>query len=188
VRSVQVTTWTLEMRTPPLGARPPIPAGVRIEVAPAISPEYARFLYALVGGPWHWVDRLTWSRQEWLAEIARSEFHVAYAEGVPAGYVQLFAEDSSVEIRYFGLTEAAIGRGLGGALLAYGVDQAWSLPQRHEVEEVVRVWVHTCTLDGPAALANYQRRGFEIVGEVTAEEERPADALGAWTSTTGLVC
>jgi hypothetical protein len=25
-----------------------------------------------------------------------------------------------------------------------------------------RVWVHTCTLDHPAALANYQARGMKI--------------------------
>jgi hypothetical protein len=25
-----------------------------------------------------------------------------------------------------------------------------------------RVWVHTCTLDHPGALANYQARGFAI--------------------------
>jgi hypothetical protein len=29
------------------------------------------------------------------------------------------------------------------------------------------VWVHTCSLDGPHALRNYQQRGFRIVSEVT---------------------
>lgn len=34
-----------------------------------------------------------------------------------------------------------------------------------------RVWVHTCTLDGPHALANYRARGLTVY---RTEDEAPA--------------
>ena len=62
-----------------------------------------------------------------------------------------------MEIAYFGLVPAAIGRGLGRALLTAAVDAAWSLKPVPS-----RVWLHTCTLDHPAALRNYLARGFQV--------------------------
>ena len=130
-----VTTWTLEMTTrPELAAT--LPDGVRIDLAENITPEFARYLYAVVGGPWTWTDRLGWTREQWLADlgVTGTETYVAYVGGEPAGYVQIqptpvgAAEArgrASVEIRYFGLVETAIERGLGRTLLAeaYGDDK-----------------------------------------------------------------
>ena len=48
-----------------------------------------------------------------------------------------------------------------------------------------RVWVHTCTLDGPAALANYQARGLVVYAEEITEEIVPAHSPGPWSATTG---
>jgi hypothetical protein len=62
-------------------------------------------------------------------------------------------EDDSVEIAYFGLAPDAIGQGLGKHLLSYAVLDAWGMKPK-------RVWLHTCTLDHPAALPNYLARGF----------------------------
>ena len=56
-----------------------------------------------------------------------------------------------MEIAYFGLLPAFHGRGSGGALLEHALRRGFELGDR--------VWVHTCTLDGPHALANYQARG-----------------------------
>ena len=191
---MRVTTWTLETLTPPTTTQPPAStvelAGARVELAVGITPEYVRFLYGLVGGPWRWSERLGWSRQQWAAELAvvGSEVWVAYADGVPRGYVQLHPEQrgegTDVEIRYFGLVEDAIGRGLGSALLRHGIDAAWTLPRRHDVASVHRVWVHTCSLDGPAALANYRARGLVVCREEVTDEDVPAQPLGSWTSTT----
>jgi hypothetical protein len=50
---------------------------------------------------------------------------------------------------------------LGGALLSRALEDAWQMEPR-------RVWVHTCTLDHPAALANYQARGMKIYRSETA--------------------
>ena len=66
-------------------------------------------------------------------------------------------DDGSVEISYFGLMPMGIGQGLGRALLTTAIDEAWSLKPVPS-----RVWLHTCTLDHPAALANYLARGFQV--------------------------
>ncbi len=180
--------------------RPTVPAralpdGARIDQVKEPTPEFARWLYSAVGGPWRWTDRRGWDRQEWADNLARtgSELYVVYVDGAPAGYVQLDAvadetgelAECSVEISYFGLLEHAMGRGLGGALLGYGIERAWSVPDRWELPPATNVWVHTCNLDGPHAIANYQARGFEIIGESTDELDYPAKALGAWVSTGG---
>lgn len=190
---MQVTITTLEMLAPPAAEPRALPADVRVDRATDVSPEFARYLYGLVGGPWHWTDRLGWTRNEWAAELAvpGTEFWVLYGDGQPLGYVHLQPQpngpDAQVEIRYFGLAERAIGRGLGGMLLEHGVRAAWTLAERADLAPVTRVWVHTCSLDGPAALANYRARGFEIIGTET-EEQQLADApLGSWRSLGGPV-
>jgi GNAT superfamily N-acetyltransferase len=57
------------------------------------------------------------------------------------------------EVAYFGLLVEFQGRGLGKHLLSEAVQRSWGFG-------ATRVWVHTCTLDGPAALPNYVSRGF----------------------------
>ncbi|MBM7498886.1 GNAT family N-acetyltransferase [Oerskovia paurometabola] len=188
---MKVLTTTLQMLQAP--DRPPraVPDGVRLERTVGVRPEYARFLYGLVGGPWSWTDRLGWTREQWAAElqVPGTEFWILYGEDGPWGYVQLqpvVAEDRThVEVRYFGLAEQAIGRGLGGVLLEHGVAAAWSLPRRFDLPRVARVWVHTCSLDGPAALANYEARGFVVCGTKETDEDVPSQPLGSWTSTGG---
>ncbi len=188
---MKVTTWSLQMLRPALPPPRPFPEDVRLDRATGIAPEYARFLYGLVGGDWYWTDRLPWTRQQWADELAvpGTEFWIIYREGVPMGYVQLQpvaqSDGTQVEIRYFGLAQQAIGRGLGGPLLEHGIAAAWSLPERSGLPPTTRVWVHTCTLDGPAALANYQARGLVVYAEETTEEIVPAHSPGPWSATTG---
>ena len=43
-----------------------------------------------------------------------------------------------------------------------------------------RVWVHTCDLDGPASLANYQARGFRIFKTERLEKDFPEETPGPW--------
>ncbi|MCY3833421.1 MAG: GNAT family N-acetyltransferase [Chloroflexi bacterium] len=126
------------------------------------------FLYQSIGDEWAWRDRLLMAEGELRRILAspNTEVHVMYDRGSPGGYVELSRqEDGSVEIAYFGLRRAYMGRGLGKYLLSYGVDRAWKMGAK-------RVWVHTCNLDGPHALANYQKRGFRIYDVI--EEPMPA--------------
>ena len=73
-------------------------------------------------------------------------------------------DEGGVEIAYFGLLPEFIGRGLGGALLTSAIEEAWRTSS-----SVSRVWVHTCTLDHPGALGNYQARGMVIYKQETTE-------------------
>ena len=188
---MRVVTTTLEMLRAPDGPARPLPPGVRLERASDVPPEYARFLYGLVGGPWRWTDRLSWTREQWVDELATpgTEFWILYGDGLPLGYLHLnptrHDDGTHVELRYFGLAGWALGRGLGGPLLEHGVRAAWTLPNRFVLPAVTRVWVHTCTMDGPAALANYQARGLVICGAEETDEDVPDEPLGSWVSTGG---
>ena len=140
-----------------LNARRVDDPSIRItKCAPCMVERY-RELYAAVGAPWHWRDRLAWSDAELAAYLSRPDIVVWQLEvaGALAGYVELRREDDgrSVEIVYFGLVASFFGRGLGGALLTHAVEEAWSMGAE-------RVWLHTCTLDSPRALPNYLARGF----------------------------
>ncbi|HXI21141.1 MAG TPA: GNAT family N-acetyltransferase [Gemmatimonadales bacterium] len=160
--TVDVTRTYLEMTSPAdlAGAGAVPPAGARVERVRACSPGFFRFLYGEVGGPYHWRDRLPWSDERIHQYLEGPvDLWVLYEDGAPAGYFELLRHpDGSVEIAYFGLMPHAIGRGLGGFLLTRAVQEAWALGP-------ARVWLHTCTLDHPAALPNYLSRGFRRVRE-----------------------
>jgi GNAT superfamily N-acetyltransferase len=161
-----VTVWTLEMISPDDLRAPSAAPAVEplLLTAGRPAPELSRFFYREVGAPWSWVDRLAWDDARWLAWVGRPEHHLlsCWVDGVPAGYVELEEQpDGVVEVAYFGLLPAFIGQRLGGWLLTRGVERAWATPGAR------RVWVHTCSLDGPAALANYERRGFRRCAETT---------------------
>lgn len=172
-----VTTWYLEQRTPTALRRASVPTPEPLLMrAEAPLPMLNRFLYTAVGGHWHWRDRRSWSYERWMAWLDRPELEtwVLYAQGTPAGYIELEKQSGGdVEIAYFGLMREFTGRGLGGHLLTIGIDRAWAMGAQ-------RVWVHTCSLDGPAALANYEARGMSRYREEQQTVERPEHADGPW--------
>jgi GNAT superfamily N-acetyltransferase len=124
------------------------------------TPALLRYLYAEVGRDYHWVDRLPWTDaqlQAYLDDPSVSVWLLAVG-GTLAGYFELRVDSGtreSTEIAYFGLLPGFLGRGLGGHLLTEAVERAWARGAR-------RVWLHTCSLDHPAALENYLKRGFTV--------------------------
>ncbi len=172
-----ITTWYLELLSPDrLQPKFSDNPDLSIVQAKIPSPELSRFLYTAVGGDWYWCDRLSWSHEQWMQYLDRLEVQtwVAYVSGTPAGYVELEAQaEGNVEIAYFGLLRSFIGKGIGGHLLSVGVEKAWQMGAR-------RVWVHTCSLDGPFALQNYQARGFELYQQETKLQELPDKPIGPW--------
>lgn len=116
-------------------------------------------LYREVGGSWQWEDRLPWSLERWEHWVSSSNvitWHVFF-NGEEAGYVEVERQaEGSVEIVYFGLLPEMIGKGLGGGMLTLAVRRIW------EMDGTERVWLHTCTEDHPAAMANYEKRGFRL--------------------------
>jgi GNAT superfamily N-acetyltransferase len=129
---------------------------ISVSRAEECYPALWRFLYAEVGRKYHWVDRLGWSHEQIRAHLDDDAVSIwlMMVNGTLAGYFELTRdEEDGIEIAYFGLFDEFTGRGLGKHLLTVAVEAAWSLSPK-------RVWLHTCTLDHPAALPNYVKRGF----------------------------
>ena len=117
-----------------------------------------RFFYQYVGQDWQWLDKAPWTDEQWKSYAERKALHLFMLtwQGTPAGYFELeHHSDNSVEIMYFGLAKPYIGLGLGGYLLSQAIEKAWALNPN-------RVWVHTCSLDHPNALQNYEARGMKV--------------------------
>ncbi|MCP5424551.1 MAG: GNAT family N-acetyltransferase [Gammaproteobacteria bacterium] len=166
-----VTIYYLEMRDPGhLEPSPPAPGTPTVAECLVKQHRLNRFLYRWVGEQWQWTDKLGWSDDAWQTYVYAPNLktYIAYEHGAIVGYYELQRQKRpdgfDVEIIYFGLTESFIGHGYGGWLLTSAVQHAWAW-------DATRVWVHTCSLDHPAALANYQARGFRLyrVAQPTAD-------------------
>jgi GNAT superfamily N-acetyltransferase len=171
-RSIEVKRTYLEMKAlSDLKPARPAHADARIERVEGCPASFYRYLYAEVGRAYRWMDRLAWTDGDIRAHLASAgiSLWLLTVRGAPAGYFELKAtpQDGSVEIAYFGLLPEFIGRGLGKHLLTEAVEKAWSLGAR-------RVWLHTCSLDDPAALPNYVSRGFRPFHEETYSVPDPS--------------
>lgn len=173
-RQIEVTRTYLQLTRPDqLKGAGLAEGGAEITQPRDCPASFYRYLYAEVGRLYHWTDRLPWTDDEIRAHLQRPAITlwVMYVAGAPAGYFELERhEDGSTEIAYFGLIQEFLGRGLGKYLLTEAVTHAWQ-------QGAGRVWLHTCTLDDPAALPNYLKRGFhpfkqeKYVTTLSAEEE-----------------
>ena len=154
---VTVVRTYLEQRTPD-ALRPAASGDPALRLARLVPDDVSLFrqLYRDVGAAYHWRDRNALSDDQIRAHFRADgvEVWVLYRDELPAGFFELQRHaDGSVEIVYFGLTSSCFGRGLGKHLLTRAAECAWALGAS-------RVWLHTCTLDSPAALPNYLARGF----------------------------
>jgi GNAT superfamily N-acetyltransferase len=167
-RVAAVRTY-LELAEPGELRRAPPAVDARFVRVPDVPADLARRLYVEVGRDYQWRDRLGWTDAQWRERFddPAVTLHVLDVAGVVAGYVELGKHgDGSVEIAYFGLLPPFHGRGLGRHLLTAAADAAWAMG-------ATRVWLHTCTLDDPAALPNYLARGFRPFREERYEAELP---------------
>ncbi|MBL8147781.1 MAG: GNAT family N-acetyltransferase [Anaerolineae bacterium] len=146
-------------------------AGLALRHWPAPTVEEYRALYSAVGGHLRWRDRLIMPCEELRAALENPDCSVwvLTVGDETAGYFELVKQGESTELAYFGLTPPFTGRGLGKHLLSAAIERGWQAGAR-------RLWVHTCNLDAPAALDNYQKRGFVIYQ--TTEEPMPARYAG----------
>lgn len=168
--TIDVTRTYLEMHEP--SALKPARSDderVRIEQMLNCPPSFFRYLYVEVGRKYRWIDRLPWTDEQIRAhlQLPETSMWLMTYEGAPAGYFELRrCDDGSVEVAYFGLLQEFLGRGLGKHLLTCATEQAWS-------DGANRVWLHTCTLDDPAAMPNYLKRGFKPFKTETYDFELP---------------
>lgn len=148
---------SLEMNSrPPLRALPA--SNLRLEAWHGPHAEKYRVLYRRIGEPWLWFSRLEMDDDTLLSIIHDPKVRiwaVVDRQGIEVGILELdFRSDGECEIAFFGLIPELAGKGHGKWLMAMALQLGWA------EAGVKRMWVHTCTLDGPAALAFYQKSGF----------------------------
>ena len=119
-----------------------------------------KFFYKNIGKKHKWTDRLIWSENDWIKYVSNSKLqtYVLKIENDLAGYFELIMHQSlyEIEIAYFGLLEEYHYRKLGGYLLSVAIKKSFA------IDNIKRVWVHTCSLDHKNALKNYLARGMKI--------------------------
>src|ERR1035441_1636235 len=118
--------------------------------------DWYRALFRRAGSEWLWFSRLEMTDEQLAAVVNRAttELFVAEHAGNEIGMAELDrSEHPDVEITRFALFSEAIGKGFGRAVMTELLDRAWT-------ESTKRVWLHTCNLDGPAALGFYIKCGF----------------------------
>jgi len=115
-----------------------------------------RDLFRRVGEQWLWYSRLRLP-DDALRKILHDpdvQVYVFRSNDCEAGLLELdFRRPDECELAFIGLMNAHIGQGAGRWLMNRAIELAWSQP-------IQRFWLHTCSLDHPAALAFYQRSGF----------------------------
>jgi GNAT superfamily N-acetyltransferase len=179
------TVWYLE-QTSRAEPRPTKALDVSVQIVRAElpSPELSRFLYTAVGGDLFWVDRLPWTWQQWYDWLTQHgvETWVAWIRGTPAGYAELHGQSAGqVELTSFGLLPSFTGQGLGGHLLTFVLDHAWTIAQRWPGQQpTTRIWLHTCSQDSPSALPTYQSHGLCVYRTQPQTVHLPAKPVGPW--------
>ena len=123
----------------------------------SVTPDNYRTLFRRVGEPWLWVSRLLLT-DDALRAILDDDDIALYAvvdlHGVEVGMLELdFRVKGQCELGFLGLIPALNGKGYGRWLMGQALMLAWR-------KDVDRVWLHTCTLDHPAAIGFYLNSGF----------------------------
>lgn len=158
-----LTTTYLQMFSRPERIVPPPRDGLSVIHAQQPTAAYYGWLYDSVGGEYGWTSRTKLTDAELIAIIhdARVEVHVLMVDGVPAGFAELDRRvEGEIELTQFGLMREFIGQGLGKYFIQWAIDRAWSYRPR-------RFWLHTDTMDHPAALPNYLKAGFTVYKKET---------------------
>lgn len=146
----------LEMRTSPPVAVTPTMSDFTVRRVDQPDLDWYRRLFRSIGENWLWFSRLRLSDDELRAILHDPgiDIYVLSHNGADVGLLEFDRRHMpDIEISFFGVTQAMIGKGAGHALLAHCLPLAWE----HKPE---RVWLHTCTSDHPAAMAFYMKFGF----------------------------
>lgn len=161
----------LEMTAPPPGAAPPERDDLTLRPVGEADLAWYRTLYRGIGERWLWFSRLDLGDAE-LREILHDPAVEVFAptrDGRDIGLLELDRRDpENVELAFFGIAPDQIGQGAGHWLMAMaialvfgvGAEGAGDLISRASGAGPRRFWLHTCSLDHPAALSFYRRAGF----------------------------
>ena len=118
-----------------------------------------KFFYKNIGSNYQWIDRLSWTDQNWIDYIADSKLstYILKDKEEMVGYFELifYQDKKEVEVAYLGILKNYFGKKLGGYLLSEAIKLSFSIGS-------LRMWVHTSSLDHNNALKNYLARGMKI--------------------------
>ena len=118
-----------------------------------------KFFYKNVGKKHQWVDRLIWTETQWIDYVSSKNVKTYIFKNKEnlAGFFELILhiEKKEIEISYFGLLGEFQNKKLGSYLLSEAIKKSF-------LNDINRVWLHTCSLDHPNALNNYIARGMKI--------------------------
>jgi ribosomal protein S18 acetylase RimI-like enzyme len=118
-----------------------------------------KFFYKNIGKKHKWVDRLIWNEQKWINYVSSKKVKTYVLKNGDdlVGFFELIFhfEKNEVEIAYFGILEEYQNKKLGSFLLSEAIKKSF-------VQNISRVWLHTCSLDHKNALNNYIARGMKI--------------------------
>ena len=130
-----------------------------LELLDPINFQLNKFFYKNIGKKHNWLDRLICTEQQWIDYILSKKVktYVFKHKDDLAGFFELIFhfEKKEVEIAYFGLLEEFQEKKLGSYLLYQAIKKSF-------IEDINRVWVHTCSLDHKNALNNYIARGMKV--------------------------
>ncbi|CAA9337885.1 MAG: Histone acetyltransferase HPA2 and related acetyltransferases [uncultured Microvirga sp.] len=123
-----------------------------------IGGDLARYrgLFREVGEAWLWSSRVLTGDAELQAILDDPgvEALALRRDGADIGLLELdFRGAGECEIAFLGVAPRAIGTGAGRFLMDAAIGRAFARP-------ITRLWLHTCTLDHPGAVAFYLRSGF----------------------------
>jgi len=125
-----------------------------------------KFFYKNIGKKHQWIDRLVWTESQWIDYVSNEKVKTyIFKNGDDlVGFFELIFsfEKKEVEIAYFGLLEEYQNKKLGSYLLSQAIKKSF-------VNNIIRVWVHTCSLDHKNALNNYISRGMKIFKSETVK-------------------
>lgn len=136
-----------------------------------------RSLTERIGAPYLW-QSVGWTDErwaQWLADNPRESWIIRC--GAEAAGLAEFEPQAggNVEINSFGLVPEFVGKGIGGYALTLTLRRAWEI-EPLDTPTVRRIWLHTSTLDHPAALPNYEKRGLRIFRTETRQAPQPPPA------------
>jgi len=128
---------------------------------PISADKYRKYYYG-VGEKHCWLDRMVMPDEELFEKINANnvDIFLFYVNKEIAGYIEFVKEEKYVEILYFGLLPAYIGKGYGKYFLQWVIAKAWSYQPEW-------IQLNTCTLDHPNALGTYKKAGFTEIRKET---------------------
>ena len=164
---VDATVYYLEMIGHNGQAKPSMAQSLEVTRVERPSVVAYRRLYDAVGGDYDWLTRRKMTDEQLLDVLSQpgNELFVLKVNEEEAGFAELVRTGRDVELKQFGLMRPFIGRGLGKWFLQWTIDHVFS-------QSTDRFWLHTCSLDHPAALPNYRLAGFKDYDRQRIQRER----------------